>query len=117
MKQLLLYEKEGMNQFSLTIQQQENTIKELRENMNLAGLTEPELAEYFHVSVEKITRILNLEQQVLEDTWIIRNYLLETIKINGGTAVPFTALQGDSSDYWFLNNRKIEQQKLSKGEY
>ena len=73
----------------------------------------PELVENQEVKLEKI---FNLKQRTLEDTWILRNYLLEKVEKTGQQPVPFTALSGDWHRHWFLNSNLIDQQQMSKGD-
>lgn len=102
---------------SLNPTERANTIKEFQENLKLSGLSVDEVADALNTTPSKITRILNLEQSALEDPWIVRNFLIETIKQNGQTPVTFTALKGDWHNYWFLNSHVIDKQKVTNGEY
>ncbi|MEO1772100.1 DUF2316 family protein [Candidatus Enterococcus ferrettii] len=100
---------------SLTQQQKLDTILEFQENMSLANLTIEAVAEDFQVAPEKITRILQLQQNSIEDPWILKEYLAKKVEEAGQVPVPFTALVGDYHQYWFLNTRKIDKMKLSRG--
>lgn len=102
---------------SLTSQQTIDTIAQLQENMRRASLSPTLIAEDFNVSPAKIERILHLEQSALEDPWILKVYLEEKLTQQGIVGVPFTALAGDYHQYWFLNSRKIDKMKLSRGDY
>ncbi|WP_353989590.1 DUF2316 family protein [Pediococcus argentinicus] len=94
-----------------------NTIKEFQENLKLSGLSVDEIADALNTTPSKITLILNLEQSALEDPWIVRNFLIQVIEQNGQTPVTFTALKGDWHNYWFLNSRVTDKQKVTNGDY
>ena len=57
-----------------------NTKKELRKNFELTGLSKSEIANDLKISEVKLEKIFNLKQRTLEDTWILRNYLLEKVE-------------------------------------
>ena len=62
-----------------------NTKKELRKNFELTGLSKSEVANDLKISEVKLEKIFNLKQRTLEDTWILRNYLLEKVEKNRST--------------------------------
>ncbi|PST46530.1 hypothetical protein CPA40_05625 [Bifidobacterium callitrichos] len=97
---------------SLTSEQRANTIREFRENMRLLGLTAEQIGRDFGVSGETIDNIIGLRSGVLEYPWIVRGYLLDKAAATGVTPVPFTALRGDPHDYWFLDDRVIDANRL-----
>ena len=101
---------------SLNQQQQTATIQEFAENLQISGMTVAEVATELNVSPQKIEKIMHLEQHTLEDAWILRNYLLEKIAAQAATPRTFTALVGDHHDYWFLDGRRIDKAKMSRGE-
>lgn len=100
---------------SLTQQQKLDTILEFQENMSLANLTIESVAEDFRVPPEKISRILQLQQNSIEDPWILKEYLTKKVEEAGQAPVPFTALAGDYHQYWFLDTETIDKMKLSSG--
>lgn len=57
-----------------------NTKKELRKNFEITGLSKSEVATDLKISEGKLEKIFNLKQRALEDTWILRNYLLEKVE-------------------------------------
>ena len=97
---------------SLTKQQEENTRRELRENFNKAGVSLQQAAEDLGTSEEYIVELLGLKPKYLEDTWILRNYLLEKAAEAGETPTPFTALGADYHIIPFLNSDYIDGKKI-----
>lgn len=97
---------------SLTVEQQENTIEEFKENVALTGLTTEQIALDLHTDTATIERILQLSSRSIEDPWIVKNYLTEKIMELGKEPIPFSALVGDYHDYWFLNAKKIDRKKI-----
>ena len=65
---------------SLNPLQMHNTKKELRKNFELTGLSKSEIANDLKISEVNLEKIFNLKQRTLEDTWILRNYLLEKVE-------------------------------------
>ncbi|MBC1573270.1 DUF2316 family protein [Listeria booriae] len=102
---------------SLTQQQVTDTIREFQQNLAISEWSVDQIAAELQTSSEKINRILHLEQQSIEDPWILKEFLEQQIKKSGKTAVPFTALKGDYHQYWFLKAKKIDKMQLSKGNY
>lgn len=92
---------------SLTDAQIENTKKELRSNFEKSGLTIEEIADKLKTSPEYIKQLFNLNPRRLEDTWILRNYLIEVLEEKSIEVTPFTALVGQSEGYWFLDSSYI----------
>ena len=101
---------------SLNPLQMHNTKKELRQNFELTWLSKSEIANDLKISEVKLEKIFKLKQRTLEDTWILRNYLLEKVENAGQEPVPFTALAGDWHRHWFLNADLIDHQQMSKGD-
>ncbi|MBC2325110.1 DUF2316 family protein [Listeria booriae] len=102
---------------SLTQQQVTDTIREFQQNLAISEWSVEQIAAELQTSSEKINRILHLEQQSIEDPWILKEFLEQQINKSGKTAVPFTALKGDYHQYWFLKAKKIDKMQLSKGDY
>ena len=88
---------------SLTDAQIENTKSELKSNFEKSGLTIEEIAEKLKTTPEYIEELFNLNPRRLEDTWILKNYLIEVLNEKSIEVTPFTALVGESEGYWFLN--------------
>lgn len=101
---------------SLTLQQMNNTRAELKQNFELIDLSKQQIADDLNISLVKLDHIFTLTQRSLNDPWILRNYLLQKVKEEGQTPVPFTALSGDWHHYWFLNSRAIDNRKMSHGD-
>ena len=97
---------------SLTPQEMQRTKEEFKENVERTGLSLEQIAADLHTTPQTIKNILTLDVSHIEDPWILKNYLEETLKIKGKAAVPFTALTGDHHRYWFLNSRRIDKKKL-----
>lgn len=89
---------------------------ELQSNLKLTGFTKEQVAKDLNISLTKLDNLLNLNQESLNDPWILRNYLLEKVKASGQIPVPFTALKGDWHQYWFLNSTVIDNQQMSSGD-
>ncbi|MBT1162704.1 MULTISPECIES: DUF2316 family protein [Bifidobacterium] len=97
---------------SLTSEQRAATIREFRENMALLGLAAERIGADFGVSGATVERIVELRSGVLEYPWIVRRYLLDKAAAAGVEPVPFSALRGDPHDYWFLDDRVIDANRL-----
>ncbi|MFV0557309.1 MAG: DUF2316 family protein [Enterococcus sp.] len=97
---------------SLTAQQMRNTRNELQENFARTGLTIEQLATALDTTTTVITDTLALDVTHIEDPWILKNYLEDTLHKQGKTAITFTALVGDYHQHWFLDKQRIEQQKI-----
>ncbi|RSX53732.1 hypothetical protein D2E25_0038 [Bifidobacterium goeldii] len=97
---------------SLTSEQRAATIREFRENMALLGLSAEQIGADFGVPGKSIERIIGLRSGVLEYPWIVRQYLLDKAAAAGVEPVPFSALRGDPHDYWFLDDRVIDANRL-----
>lgn len=99
---------------SLTARQQEDTRRELRENLERSGLTVEEVALDLDTTPEYVRQLFDLAPIRLEDTWILRNLLVRAVEARGGDPVPFTALTGDWHDYWFLDGGYIDDGRIGK---
>lgn len=97
---------------SLTMKQQDDTRRELKENFEKSGLTAEEVAADLATTPAYIEQILRLEPRSYDDTWILRNYLYEKVRAAGKTPTEFTALKGSHRNYWFLNAGYIEGGKI-----
>lgn len=97
---------------SLTTEQRAATIREFRENMALLGLTAKQIGDDFGVPGLTIERIVDLQSGVLEYPWIVRRHLLDKAAAAGVELVPFSALRGDPHDYWFLDDRVVDANRL-----
>ena len=97
---------------SLSAKQIDDTRRELRENLDKAGVKIQEAAADLGTTEEYIMQLLRLEPKRLEDTWILKNYLIEKVRKAGKTPTAFTALGGDYHVIWFLNSEYIDGGKI-----
>lgn len=98
---------------SLSTEQKQATRREFAENLRRLGLTPQDIAVSLGVTPQRIEDIISLRNvRKLEDAWIVRRYLLEAAEQSGTDLAPFTALQGDPTDYWFLDAAQIERMEL-----
>ena len=97
---------------SLSAKQKDDTRRELKENFDLAGVSVQQVARDLGTTEEYIMQLMQLEPKRLEDTWILKNYLIEKIKKTGGTPIAFTALGGDYHVISFLNPEYIDGEKI-----
>lgn len=98
---------------SLSEIQKENTRKELRENFEKSGLSIAQIAADLETTADYIERLFALEPKRLEDTWILRNYLISCVTAQGKQPTAFSKLVGDWHDYWFLNGAYIDKGKIN----
>lgn len=61
---------------------------------------------------EYIMQLLRLEPNRLEDTWILKNYLIDKVKKAGKKPTAFTALGGNYHFIWFLDSKYIDGGKI-----
>ena len=92
---------------SLTEKQLTDTRFELIDNFKKTGLTLEEIADDLKCSKDYLIKVFNLNSDRLEDPWILRNYLIENLTSKNINITPFTALVGNSEDYWFLDSEYI----------
>ena len=97
---------------SLSAKQKEDTRRELKENLDKAGVNIQEAAADLGTTQEYIMQLLHLEPKRLEDTWILKNYLIEKVRRAGKTSTAFTALGGDYHVIWFLDSEYIDGGKI-----
>ena len=97
---------------SLTRKQEEDTGRELRENLEKAEISIEQAANDLGTTPEYIEQLLRLEPRKIEDTWILKNYLIEKVKEAGKTPTKFTALGGNYKIIWFLNTKYIDGKRI-----
>ena len=97
---------------SLSEKQKEDTRRELKENLDKSGVTIQEAASGLGTTEEYIFQLLRLEPKRLEDTWILKNYLTEKVRIAGKSPTSFTALGGDYHFIGFLDSEYIDGGKI-----
>ena len=97
---------------SLTRKQENDTRRELRDNYNKAGVDIHQVASDLVTTEDYIVELLRLKPRKLEDTWILKNYLIAKVKEAGGTPTPFTALAADYHIIWFLDADYIDGKKI-----
>ena len=98
---------------SLTREQEDATRKELRENLEKSGVEIPQIAADLGTTEGYIEQLLRLEPKRLEDTWILKNYLLDRVRDAGKAPTAFTALGGDYRKIWFLNAAYIDGKRIT----
>ena len=99
---------------SLSPKQIEDTKRELKENFDKAGVDISKIAVDLGTSTDYINKLFCLEPARYEDTWILKNYLIEKVREKGFVETPFTALGGDYKKIWFLDAGYIDGKKLLK---
>ena len=97
---------------SLTAKQEEDTRRELRDNFEKAGVTIPQIAKELGTTESYIEQLFRLEPRRYEDTWILKNYLIDKVKEAGKTPTKFTALGGNHHIIWFLNSSYIDAGRI-----
>ena len=99
---------------SLSAKQIEDTKRELKENFDKAGIDISKIADDLETTTDYISKLMQLEPDRYEDTWILKNYLIEKVKEKGLTETTFTALGGDYKKIWFLNAKYIDEKRIGK---
>ena len=97
---------------SLDETQIRNTKAELKANFEKSGLTIEKIAKDLGTDENYINDLFNLNPRRLEDTWILKNYLIADLNSKSIEVTPFTALVGESENYWFLNSNYINNGKI-----
>ena len=97
---------------SLSAKQKEDTRRELKENFDKSGVDIHKVAADLGTTEDYIEQLLRLEPKRLEDTWILKNYLLDKVGEAGKTPTKFTALGGDYRIIWFLDSDYIDGKKI-----
>ena len=97
---------------SLSKKQEDDTRRELLDNYNKAGLSIHEIAADLGTTEDYIVQLMRLEPKRLEDTWILKNYLIDKVREAGKTPTAFTALAGDYHVIWFLDPDYIDGKKI-----
>ena len=97
---------------SLSKKQEDDTRRELRENLARSGVDIAQAAADLGTTREYLERVMRLDERRLEDAWILRNYLIEKVREAGGTPTPFTALAADHHIIPFLNSAYIDGKKI-----
>ena len=93
---------------SLTREQELATKRELREAMDLVGMDLKAVADALSVSPELVEQALDLRGSVIENPWVLKEYLADQARAKGLVPVSFTALRGNYHDYWFLDAARID---------
>ena len=97
---------------SLTAKQMDDTRRELRENLEKSGVSVEQTAKDLATTPDYIRQLLRLEPRRYEDTWILKNYLIEKVREAGKTPTAFTALGGDYRIIWFLDSDYIDGKRI-----
>ena len=98
---------------SLSFKQKTDTRKELLENLRRSGLGAGEVAMAIQTTEKYVHDLLALKPRRSEDIWILRNFLINAVLERGMEPMPFTALQGDWHDYWFLDGDYIDRGRIT----
>ncbi|CAJ1228374.1 DUF2316 family protein [Lactiplantibacillus xiangfangensis] len=86
-----------------------NTRQELRANYERSGLSLDQVATDLETTPTHVEDVMDLNVVHIEEPWILRNYLNDSLLDQGVTPVPYSRLKGEPSEYWFLNQQRIEQ--------
>ena len=97
---------------SLTAKQEEDTRRELRDNWEKAGVSIKQIASDLGTTEDYIEQLFRLEPRRYEDTWILKNYLIDKVREAGNKPTKFTALGGNHHIIWFLNSSYIDGGKI-----
>ena len=97
---------------SLSEKQKDDTRKELKENFDKSGVNIQQVAADLGTTEAYIEQLMRLEPKKLEDTWILKNYLIEKVMEAGKTPTAFTALGGNYKVIWFLDADYIDGKKI-----
>ena len=98
----------------LSEQQEEDTRRQLKESLDLAGVDIQTIADDLGTTAEYIERLFRLEPIRLEDTWILRNYLEDKVEKAGKEPVKFTSLRKNAYHIiWFLDAKYIDGRKIT----
>ncbi|MFC4760994.1 DUF2316 family protein [Fructobacillus durionis] len=99
---------------SLNPTERVNTIRELNENFQLLDWPVEKVAEALQTSPKHLEDVLQLKTAFIEEPWILKNFLEKQLLVEGKKPVAFSKLTGDPSQYWFLNQSRIEAGRLAK---
>ena len=98
---------------SLTIIERRNTKKELAANFNLAGVTLEQAAQDLATTPEQVEAVWHGQVDQLEEPWSLRNSLTTQLAAQGKTPLPYSRLQGDPAEHWFLNTDLIAKGRVN----
>ena len=98
---------------TLSDKQLRDTARELSDNMAKAGVSLERTAADLGTTPDYIDQLLHMNPRKLEDTWILKNYLIEKAREAGKEPTPFTALGGDYHVIMFLNDRYIDGKRIT----
>ena len=97
----------------LTRKQEDATRHELKENYEKAGVSIEQIAKDLGTSTRYIEQLFRLKPIRYEDTWILKNYLIEKVEEAGKTPTKFTALGGNYKRIWFLDASYIDGKQIT----
>lgn len=100
---------------SLSAKQRQATTEEFYENIQRLGSSFEEIAIDLETTPQHVKQVITLKTSILEEPWILRDYLLAELAKQEKTAVAFSALLGQAKDDWFLDQEKIQQGTLKEG--
>ena len=99
---------------SLTPEETIATREELLANFKIADVSIEQIALDLNTSSSHVQRVLDLDPDLIEEPWILRNYLNSIIEKNGDKPLPYSRLKGSPLKHWFLDQRFIRENKLVK---
>ena len=97
---------------SLSKKQLEDTSRELKDNLYKSGLSIDKVSDDLGTTPDYIEHLLELNPRKIEDTWILKNYLVEKVKEAGKQPTKFTAIGGNYKIIWFLDRKYIDGKKI-----
>ncbi|MDD9138771.1 DUF2316 family protein [Fructobacillus sp. CRL 2054] len=98
---------------SLNPTERVNTIRELNENFQLLGWPIERVAEALKTSPQHLEDVLQLKTSFIEEPWILKIFLEKELLSEGKKPIAFSKLTGDPSQYWFLEQSRIEAGHLA----
>ena len=96
-----------------TVNKRQVIIDELNRNREIAEIPAEKMAEDLGTSEEYLESVFELNLNMYEDVWILRNYLNSKIEEQGKSAHPYRGLAGEVEDYWYLNRDFVKQGQMS----
>ena len=97
------------------INERQQTIYEIKKNRELAEVSTKEIAQDLGSSKTYIESVLELNWNVVEDIWVLKNYLDEKIIGLGKTPFEYTTptLSGEPEDHQYMNVGFINNGQMS----
>lgn len=93
---------------SLNVFERKRTKDEFKRNIALIGLTTDEVATKLNITEKKLIDIIKLNDDCIENPWIIRNFIIDYAQQNNLQLMQFSKLKGDYHNYFFLDSNYID---------